>query len=75
MRDFNIKINTAILNEDIQTQREMYSDEQMNKAVRLSDSIMEIFKKDNTDMLTAYMVLSSLADSIYVTAVLGDDVL
>lgn len=73
MRDFNTKINTALLNErPSQTQKEQYSDEEMNHAVRLCDSIMEVFKKDNTDMLTAYMVLSSLADSIYVSAVFGD---
>lgn len=73
MRDFNVKLNTAILEQKpSKTVVEKYSDDEMTHAVALCDSIMEIFKKDKTDMLTAYMVLSSLADSIYVSAVYGD---
>lgn len=72
MRDFNVKLNTAILNENIPTQREQFSDEEMNELLRLSSSIMEVFEKNKTNMLTAYMVLQSLMDSIYVSAVFND---
>lgn len=73
MRDFSVKLNTAILEQKpSKTVAEQYSNDEMAHAVTLCDSIMEVFKKDKTDMLTAYMVLSSLADSIYISAVYGD---
>lgn len=72
MRDFNVKLNTAILNENIPTQREQFSDEEMNELVMLSSNIMEVFEKNKTNMLTAYTVLTSLSESIYVAAVFGD---
>lgn len=72
MRDFNVKLNTAILNENIPTLREQTSDEEMNELVMLSSNIMEVFEKNKTNMLTAYMVLHSLMESIYVAAVFGD---
>jgi hypothetical protein len=68
MRDFNVQINKAILEDKPKT----IVNEETTHAVRLADSIMEVFKKDGTDMLTAYMILSSLADSIYVTATFGN---
>lgn len=71
MRDFNVKLNTAIL-EDSQTNiKEKYSDKDVNKAVKVCNEIIQVLSNNDVDMENAYMILVSLAESVYISAICG----
>lgn len=71
-RDFNFKLNTDILKE--QQKNPMLEDDAINSAMRTADEILEIFKKNKTNMMDAFMILSSLADSIYMYSTFKDEI-
>lgn len=71
MRDFNFELNEEILKQV--PKNPMLEDDNMNEAMRVADSIMEIFKKNKTNMMDAFMILSSLADSIYMYSTFGEE--
>lgn len=70
MRDFNFQINKEILQAE---KNSMLEDDNINEAMRVADDILEIFKKNKTSMLDAFMILSSLADSIYMYSTFGEE--
>lgn len=75
MRDFSVKINTAIL-EDTQTNiREQYADESINKAVTVCNEIIGVLAKNDVGMEDAYMILLSLAESVYISSIYGGAVI
>lgn len=71
-RDFNFKLNTDILKE--QQKNPMLEDDAINSAMRTADEILEVFKKNKTNMMDAFMILSSLADSIYMYSTFKDEI-
>lgn len=70
MKDFSVKVNLEALS-NVNTQ-EGTSDDDMNKIMSIQEKILEVFEEDEVDMFTAYMILLSMADSIYVSSVLND---
>lgn len=73
MRDFNIKINEKILEDNRANLREQFSDEEMANTMRIADSIVELLAKEKTDMYTAYTILTALAYAIYVMSAFGEN--
>lgn len=71
MREFNIKINEEVLKEMPSTK--MLEDDTLNETIRIADDILEIFRKNKTNMSDAFMILSSLADSIYMYSTFGEE--
>lgn len=70
MRDFNFQINKEILQAE---KNSMLEDDNINEAMRVADDILEIFRKNKTTMMDAFMILSSLADSIYMYSTFGEE--
>lgn len=71
-RDFNFKLNTEALKN--QEKNPMLEDDAINSAMRTADEILEVFKKNKTNMMDAFMILSSLADSIYMYSTFKDEI-
>lgn len=70
MKDFSVKVNLEALS-NVNTQ-ESTSNNDMNKIMSIQEKILEVFEEEDIDMFTAYMILLSMADSIYVSSVLND---
>lgn len=71
-RDFNFKLNTEVLKD--QEKNPMLEDESINSAMRTADKILEVFREDKTNMMDAFLILSSLADSIYMYSTFRDEI-
>lgn len=71
-RDFNINLNKTILDTKIKPEF-LGTDDDMNTVIRTADEIIEVFAKNNTSMEDAWLILASLADSIYMYAQTGGD--
>lgn len=71
MRNFNFKLNKEILEQV--PKNPMLEDENINEAMRVADDILEVFKKNKTNMMDSFMILSSLADSIYMYSTFGEE--
>ena len=71
MRDFNVKINTAILEDNQTNIKEEYADEDINKAVKVCNEIIKVLSDNDVDMEKAYMILVSLAESVYISSICG----
>ena len=70
MRDFKLQINKDILNtptEDLE-RTNAEQDEALTKMLKISDEILRVFADNKTTMFDAYMILTSIADSIYIYA-------
>lgn len=70
MRDFNFEINKEILQAE---KHEMLENDNINDAMKVADDILEVFRKNKTTMMDAFMILSSLADSIYMYSTFGEE--
>ena len=71
MREFNFKLNEEVLKKV--PDNPMLEDETINKSMRIADDILEVFRKNKTNMMDAYMILCSLADSIYMYSTFGGE--
>ena len=71
MREFNVKLNTAILEDNQTNIKEEYKDKDINKAVNVSNEIIKVFADNDVDMENAYMILVSLAEAVYISAIYG----
>ena len=71
-RDFNVNLNKTILQDKIPPEN-FIDDEGMNEIMNCADDIIEVFAKHKTNMEDAWMILASLADSIYMYATNGDE--
>ena len=51
----------------------MLENDVLNETMRVADEILEVFRKNKTTMMDAFMILSSLADSIYMYSTFGEE--
>lgn len=70
-RQFNLKINTDAL--DKLDDSPLRDNDEMNRIMKVGDEIVEVFRKNKITMYDAYLILNSLADSIYLSATYSDD--
>lgn len=73
MRDFNFKLNTEVLKQV--PDNELMENDQLNQSIRVADEILEVFRKNKINMMEAFLILSSLADSIYMYSTFQDEFL
>lgn len=71
-RDFNVNLNKTILETKVAPEN-FGTDEDMNNTMRTADEIIEVFAKNKTSMEDAWLILASLADSIYMYSQTGGD--
>lgn len=71
MREFNFKLNEEVLKRV--PDNPMLEDDALNESIRIADDILEVFRKNKTSMMDAFMILSSLADSIYMYSTFGEE--
>lgn len=71
MREFNFKLNEEVLNKV--PDNKMLENDVLNETIRIADQILEVFRKNKTTMMDAFMILSSLADSIYMYSTFGEE--
>ena len=71
MREFNFKLNEEVLKKV--PDNPMLEDDALNESIRIADDILEVFRKNKTSMMDAFMILSSLADSIYMYSTFGEE--
>jgi len=71
-REFNINLNKTVLETKVQPEN-FATDEGMNEIMRTADEIIEVFAKHKTSMEDAWLILASLADSIYMYAQTGEE--
>jgi hypothetical protein len=72
-RDFNVNLNKTILETNVVPEN-FATDEGMNDIMQTADEIIEVFAKRKTSMEDAWLILASLADSIYMYATTGEDI-
>lgn len=70
-RDFNINLNKTILEKA--KPEVLASNDEMNNIMGTADEIIEVFARNKTSMEDAWLILASLADSIYLYAQSGED--
>lgn len=70
-RNFNINLNKAILEKA--PPEVLASNDEMNGIMSTADEIIEVFARNKTSMEDAWLILASLADSIYLYAQSGED--
>lgn len=75
MRNFKKDINFKALEHDYIEPKQFETDE-ANEIMHMAKEVLNVFRKYDTDMEIAYLVLTSLADAIYVSSVYGfeDDI-
>lgn len=71
MREFNFKLNEEVLNKV--PDNKMLENDVLNETIKIADQILEVFRKNKTTMMDAFMILSSLADSIYMYSTFGEE--
>lgn len=71
MREFNFKLNEEVLKKV--PDNKMLENDVLNETMRVADEILEVFRKNKTTMMDAFMILSSLADSIYMYSTFGEE--
>lgn len=71
-REFKRKLNIEALDEDYVSPKK-FDNKEANEIMQLSKDILGVFNNNGTDMETAYLVLISLADAIYVSSLYGFD--
>lgn len=74
MREFkNVNLNPNVLKMANAEKHPLLSEDAVDESMALYNQIMDVFKRNNTDLMTAFLVLSALADSIYAHSVFGED--
>lgn len=71
MREFNFKLNEEVLKKI--PENKMLEDEALNETIRIADDILEVFRKNKTNMQDSFMILCALADSIYMYSTFGEE--
>lgn len=73
MRDFNFELNEKAL-KDVK-KNEMLEDDSLNEAMQTADEILDVFRRRKTNMMDSFLILASLADSIYMYSTFGEELL
>ena len=71
-RNFNVNLNKTILETKVSPEN-FIDDDGMNNTMRVADEIIEVFAKNKTNMEDAWIILASLADSVYMYAMTDED--
>ena len=72
-KEFNMQINKNLLNTNV-PRNPRADDETMTQTMRTADEIMNVFEKNKTSMEEAYLILLSLADSIYMYSISSEEI-
>lgn len=73
MKEFSFDINKEFINNEVKAPQDLLKDDVLNDSLCICKEIVEIFENKGVSMYEAFVILTSLADSIYIHSLLGSE--
>lgn len=71
-REFNFQLNENVMKN--LSDKPVTDDEELTRVLKVGDDIFEVFRKHDVSMSDAYLILTSMADSIYMYSLTRDGI-